>query len=137
MDKKLLEWVFDKNINNIDLLTPTEIIELISEYFEELQTSNAKELEKILDDNTDENGDPIFRVSKIPSDVLYEVKEGGYKPVNIPNTDNFRNIENDSEYLELLTAAKFVGDFFKIRGLEEWEFMDLRSRKNLNNNPKD
>jgi hypothetical protein len=37
--------------------------------------------------------------------------------------------ENDSNYPELLTAAKFVEDFFKLRGFENWEFMGLRSRK--------
>lgn len=39
-------------------------------------------------------------------------------------------IEKDPDYSELLIAAKFIGDFFEIRAVKEWEFMGLKSRFN-------
>lgn len=39
-------------------------------------------------------------------------------------------IFNDPEYSKLLDCAKFVGDFFAIREINNWEFLNLKSRWN-------
>jgi hypothetical protein len=41
---------------------------------------------------------------------------------------DFPDIINDSDYQELVRSAIFVADFFNLRGIENWEFLDLKCR---------
>lgn len=80
-----------------------------------------------------------------PINIHFETDDGEEVPFNLTMWDRlFEELPNqeptteessivgkiisDPDYLELLTAAKFVGDFFKLRDIKEWEFMDLQSR---------
>ena len=37
-------------------------------------------------------------------------------------------IIDDPEYQRLVESAKFVAEFFKLRGIENWEFMEIKFR---------
>jgi len=35
---------------------------------------------------------------------------------------------DDPEYQKLVESAKFIAEFFKLRGVENWEFMEIKCR---------